>query len=162
MIEDRAFLVDALTEAYEGPAWHGPTLRASIRGVPVEEALWRPGKGRNSIWELALHAAYGKYLIASRLEPDVERDFGRRLARSWWPRLPEPANAAAWRADQKLLADWHVTLIEVVSRMTRERLRAKRLQSRFTLGQEVHGLALHDVYHAGQIRLLRRLYADAN
>jgi len=161
MTDDRVFLVNALAEAFEGPAWHGPTLRSSIRGVSVEEALWRPGKGRNCIWELALHAAYGKYLVASRLEPDVEREFGRRLAKVWWPRLPKPANETAWRADQKLLVDWHGALIEVVSRMTRERLRAKRLQSRFTLGQEVHGLALHDVYHAGQVRLVRRLYADA-
>ena len=161
MTDDRVFLVNALTEAFEGPAWHGPTLRSSIRGMSVEEALWRPGKGRNCIWELALHAAYGKYLVASRLEPDVERAFGRRLAKVGWPRLPKPANETAWRADQILLAEWHGALIEVVSRMTRERLRAKRLQSRFTLGQEVHGLALHDVYHAGQVRLVRRLYADA-
>ena len=161
MTDDRVFLVNALTEAFEGPAWHGPTLRSSIRGASVEEALWRPGKGRNCIWELALHAAYGKYLVATRLEPDVEREFGRRLAKVWWPRLPEPANPTAWRADQKLLGDWHGVLVEVVSRVTRERLRAKRLQSRFTLGQEVHGLALHDVYHAGQVRLVRRLYADA-
>ena len=161
MTDDRAFLAGVLGEAFEGPAWHGPTLRSSIRGVSVDEALWRPGKGRNCIWEIVLHAAYGKYLVASRLEPDVERDFGRRLAKTWWPRLPESTNASAWRADQKLLADWHDALVEVCARMPPARLRATRLQSRFTLGQEVHGLALHDTYHAGQIRLLRRLYADA-
>ena len=92
----------------------------------------------------------------------MERDFGRRLAKTWWPRLPEATNASAWRADQKLLTDWHAALIEVCARVTPTRLRATRLQSRFTLGQEVHGLAMHDIYHAGQIRLLRRLYADAN
>jgi len=158
---DRAFLLEALAEAFSGPAWHGPSLRASIKGVSAEEALWRPGEDRNCIWDLVLHTAYGKYLVASRLEPDPDRKFARRLARAWWPRLPEPADAAAWRDDQRLLAESHAHLVEVCSRVPAARLRAKRLRSRFTLGQEVHGLALHDVYHAGQIRLLRRLFADA-
>lgn len=161
MTVDRASLLDVLAEAFEGPAWHGPSLRSSIKGVTVEEALWRPGKGRNCIWDLVVHAAYGKYLVAARLEPDAEREFGRRLAKSWWPRLPEPADAAAWRADQRLLAEWHEALLEVCSRVPEKRLREKRLQSRFTLAEEVRGLALHDVYHAGQIRLLRRLHADS-
>lgn len=157
---DRVFLLDTLTEAFEGPAWHGPTLRSSIKGVKVDEALWRPGKGRNCIWELVTHTAYGKYLVATRLEPDVEREFGRKLAKSWFPRLPEPADARAWRADQRPLDDWHAALLEVCRRVPDKRLREKRLQSRFTLAQEVHGLALHDTYHAAQIRLLRRLYSD--
>ena len=157
---DRTFLLDGLAEAFEGHAWHGPTLRSSIKGVGVDEALWRPGKGRNCIWELVTHAAYGKYLVASRLEPDVEREFGRKLAKSWFPRLPETADAKAWRADRQLLDDWHAALLEVCRRVPDKRLREKRMQSRFTLAQEVRGLALHDVYHAGQIRLLRRLYAD--
>ena len=158
---DRAFLLEALTEAFEGPAWHGPTLRSSIKGVTIDEALWRPGKGRNSIWELVAHTAYGKYLVATRLEPDVEREFGRKLAKSWFPRLPHVTDAKTWRADLQFLDDWHETLLEVCRRVPEKRLQEKRLQSRFTLAQEVHGLALHDIYHAGQIRLLRRLYADA-
>lgn len=161
MSADRAFLLEALAEAFEGPAWHGPSLSSSIKGVRVHEALWRPAKGRNCIWELVIHAAYGKYLVASRLEPDVEREFGRRLAKAWWPRLPDPADARAWRADQQLLTHWHEGLVEVCRRVPDKRLRDRRLQSRFTLAREVHGLALHDIYHAGQIRLLRRLYAAA-
>jgi hypothetical protein len=158
---DRVFLLDALAEAFEGPAWHGPTLRSSIKGVKVDEAVWRTGTRRNCIWELVTHAAYGKYLVATRLEPDVEREFGRKLAKSWFPRLPEVRDAKAWRGDQQLLNDWHTALLEVCRRVPEKRLQEKRLQSRFTLAQEVHGLALHDIYHAGQIRLLRRLYADA-
>jgi hypothetical protein len=158
---NRAFLLDALAEAFEGPAWHGPTLRASVKGVRIDEALWRPGKQRNSIWDLVLHAAYGKYLVATRLEPDVEREFGRTLAKSWWPRLPDAPDVKGWRADQQLLIHWHEALLEVCRRVPEKRLRQKRLQSRFSLAQEVHGLALHDIYHAGQIRLLRRLYADS-
>ncbi len=158
---DRAFLLDALAEAFEGPAWHGPSLRSSIKGVSADEARWRPGKRRNSIWDLVVHAAYGKYLVASRLEPDVERDFGRKLAKAWWPRLPERTDGKTWREDQQLLAHWHQALLEACGRVPEARLRETRLQSRFTLAGEVHGLALHDVYHAGQIRLVRRLYADS-
>ncbi len=54
-------LLRELDQAYDKKAWHGTTLRGSLRGLTVKEARWRPARGRHNIWELVLHAAYWKY-----------------------------------------------------------------------------------------------------
>jgi hypothetical protein len=148
-----------LREAFGGPAWHGPSLRGAVRGVSAAEALWRPAPGRNCAWELVLHAAYGKHRVIHRLDPARSPRFARRLARAWWPELPGEPDAAAWERDRALLDEYHRRLIDVVEGLSPARLLVRPRGARYTLGQEIAGVALHDVYHAGQIRLVRRLYA---
>ena len=55
-------LLSSFDEAYEKKAWHGPNLRAALRGVTPDEAVRRPAPGRHTIWELAMHAAYWKFV----------------------------------------------------------------------------------------------------
>jgi hypothetical protein len=153
-------LLRLLGDAFAGPAWHGPSLRGSLRGVTVAEALWRPAMGRNCVWDLVLHAAYGKHLVAHRLDPAASPRFARRLARAWWPALPEVPDAAAWRRDRALLEEYHGRLVDVVQTLPPARLLVRLPGARHTLGQEIAGIALHDVYHAGQVRLVRRLYVE--
>lgn len=145
--------------AFAGPAWHGPALRSALRGVAVEEALWLPAAGRNRIWDLALHAAYAKHRLLGRLDPTYRARFPRALDRQWWPRLPADATAAAWRGDLALLDEYHGRLRDLVAALPPGRLAGSRRGVRFTLAEEVAGVALHDTYHGGQVRLIRRLYA---
>lgn len=140
-------LEQLLDEAFHGPAWHGPSLWSTLKGVTWKQALWRPAPGRNTIWELVLHAAYGKHLVRRRLTGGDGSTFPRQLRKTWWPRVPAEPDAAAWRADLALLRDCHEHLMEAVRRPRRA---ARR---------HVVGIALHDTYHGGQIRLLRRLAA---
>ena len=153
-------LLRELDAAYAGPAWHGPSLRAALRNVAADEAIWRPAPGRNCIWELALHAAYTKHRVLHRLAPDAAGKFPRKLARAWWPAADGSAGEAAWRRDLALLDESHRRLAEGVAAASDAELRGRRGNARFTLWRQVLGIALHDVYHAGQIRLVRVLYAD--
>lgn len=158
---DRRTIEWFLREAYSGPAWHGPSVRTALAGVAAEAAAWRPGPGRNTIWELALHLAYTRHLLLVRIGEAETRRFPRRLARPWWPRMPERATAAAWREDGALLERCQERLLEVVARLPAERLATRRAGQRGTIAHELLGVALHDTYHAGQIRLLVRLRSGA-
>jgi hypothetical protein len=140
-------LEQLLGEAFHGPAWHGPSLWSTLKGVTWKQAVWRPAPGRNTIWELVLHTAHGKHVVRRRLTGRDGRAFPRPLRKAWWPQTPPRPNAAAWRADLALLRDCHEQLMEAVRRPRREGRR------------HVVGIALHDTYHAGQIRLLHRLAA---
>lgn len=160
----RKELVRLLSEAFTGPAWHGPALRSALRGVTAVEAAWRPGRGRNSIQELALHAAYAKHRVLRRLAPDQAAKFPRSVARGWWPVVSASAERSArrqWEEDSALPQVYHDRLIAIVRVLPERRLHSRRGATRFTLGQEISGIALHDIYHAGQIRLLRRLFATS-
>ena len=144
--QERTLLLHLIDEGYEHKAWHGPTLRGSIRGVSAIEAARRPGRGRHSIWELVVHAAYWKYAVRRRLTGTKRGAFPR--TGSNWLAVPDPATPAAWKRDIALLAAEHRALREVVARVGTLTPRRRRL---------IAGVALHDVYHAGQIQLVKRL-----
>jgi hypothetical protein len=151
-------LVEVLVrQAYREKAWHGPNLRSSLRGVDVAEALWRPAPGRHNIWELTLHCAYWKQRVIARVT-GVRESLPRR-GTDWLP-VPSRADARAWRADVRLLDEVHGRLQAMVSKLDRTALGRKGRGRPATREAEFVGIAFHDVYHAGQVRLIRRLYAD--
>jgi hypothetical protein len=139
-----------LDEAYEKKTWHGPNLKQAIKGVTAKQAAWRPGSGRHNIWEEALHAAYWKYTVRRRVEGTKRGSFALKGS-NFFPR-PEKGklNEAAWEADKALLERENQALRGTVAKVLRTPLGAKLLPM-------LYGVAFHDIYHAGQIRLLRRL-----
>jgi hypothetical protein len=148
---DPAKLVLALLdEAYEKKTWHGPNLKQSIKGVTAKQAAWRPGPGRHNIWEVTLHAAYWKYALRRRIEGGKRGSFA--LPGSNFFARPEKGKLteAAWSADKKLLEQEHRALRVTVGNLLRTAQGEKFVN-------QLYGMAFHDIYHAGQIRLLRRL-----
>jgi hypothetical protein len=107
-------LLRELDQAYDKKAWHGTTLRGSLRGLTVKEARWRPARGRHNIWELVLHAAYWKYIVLRKLSGDSELKFPR--PGSNFPRLPKKTDSKAWAKDVRLLQEQHTGLRKAVER----------------------------------------------
>src|SRR5438105_8286584 len=94
----RPLVLRMLREIYVGPAWHGPSVRAALRGVSAPMAARRVAPGRNTIWDLVLHLAYTRHRMLQRVGLSTER-FPRPLRAAWWPRLPDRLTSAAWRDD---------------------------------------------------------------
>ena len=151
-------LLTALDEAFDQKAaWHGANLRAALRGVDAATAAFRPAVGRHNIWELALHAAYWKAVVRRRITG--ERGAGFPLAGSnFWERPEGRPSKAAWDADRRLLDAMHRALRAAVAALPAERVAAP---SGAKLRRMIAGAAFHDVYHAGQIQLLKRLAAGS-
>jgi hypothetical protein len=141
-----SLLLTFLDQAYNKKAWHGPNLRGSIRGVGHREALWRPTPKHHSIWDIVVHAAYWKYAVHRRLTGGEKGMFPREG--SDWFGSQKRAGAAAWKNDIALLEKYHKLLRKTVAGLSSEKL--KRLDL-------IYGVASHDLYHAGQIQLLKRL-----
>jgi len=144
-----------IDEAYDTKSWHGTNLRGSLRGLSPEVAAWRPAPGRHNIWELAVHAAYWKYAVRRRITGEKRGSFA--LAGSNWFRRPEAATASAWKADLALLAREHREMRKVIAALTSKALAKRAPGGSATLGYLVRGAAAHDLYHAGQIQILKRL-----
>lgn len=148
-----ATLIGMMDQAFYGPAWHGTPLWGSLRGVSAEDALKKPGAGRNSVWELALHAAYWKFVIRKRITGDKSLVFPRSPAN--WPK-PE-GTESAWKRDRALLEREHELLKEAVARVSESVLGKRTWKRKFTNLQHLQGIASHDLYHCGQIQLVKRL-----
>jgi hypothetical protein len=148
MERDIELLLEGLDEAFDKQSWHGPNLRGSLRGVTAEGAAWRPAPGRHNIWELTLHCAYWKYVVRRKLTGEKRGSFA--LKGSNFFLRPEQCTDAAWKKDIEILEAEHRQLRSTVEQIA---LGPKR----HAIVHLIRGAASHDLYHAGQIRLLRRL-----
>jgi uncharacterized damage-inducible protein DinB len=151
-------LLEMLDHSFNKRSWHGPNLRGSIRGVEVATAAWRPAPDRHNIWEQVVHAAYWKYVVRRRLLGEKRGSFALRGS-NWFAR-PETATAAAWAADIALLEEVHESLRAGVAGLTPAQVDPQPRGGKVTARELVLGIAAHDVYHAGQIQLLKRLAAS--
>ena len=143
-----------LEEAFQRRAWHGTNLLGSLRGVTPAEAAWRPGTGRHNVWELLVHTAYWKYAVTRRLTGERRGSFPLRGS-NWIVR--SGGSAADLREDLRLLKASHRHLLEAVRLLRPADLGRRPGNGRFTSAELLRGAAAHDLYHAGQIQLLKRL-----
>jgi DinB family protein len=143
-------LLALLDEAYEKKTWHGPNLKQSIRGITAREAAWRPAPRRHNIWEEVLHAAYWKYSVRRRIEGGKRGSFAVKGSNFFVRPEKGKLNEAAWKKDKALLEEEHERMRAAIEKVLRTPRGAKVVRMLF-------GIAFHDVYHAGQIRMLRRL-----
>jgi len=143
-----------LEEGYQKKAWHGPNLKQSLAGVTAEQAAWRPGERRHNIWELTLHAAYWKYAARRKLDGGKRASFALKEHNIFSRPEEGKLTEAAWRADKQILEKEHLALRSAAAKALRKSPNKKILHL-------LYGVAFHDIYHAGQIRLLRRLMDEA-
>jgi hypothetical protein len=151
-------LLRVLDQGFEKKSWHGPNLRGTLRGVTPAVAAWRPAEGRRCIWEIAVHAAYWKYIVRRRLLGEKKGSFP--LKGSNWFARPVACSAEAWEADLALLVQCHRTLWSAVAELNPADLETVPAGSKVSNLDMIAGIAAHDVYHAGQIQILKRLAGD--
>lgn len=145
-------LARVLEEGYGPGAWHGPDLRAALQDVSAELAFWRPGSGRHSIAEIAVHHAYHLHNVRARLVGESPSPF--LIAGDDWFALPA-ASDLSWPEIQSLVSTNHSRVAETVRAIGEGRVRSPLPpEEQFDL---VLGITAHAVYHAGQIQLLKRL-----
>ena len=149
-------LLAALDEAFDARSWHGTNLRGSLRGLDLATLAWRPGAGRHNIWELAVHAAYWKYAVRRKLTGEKRGSFPLDEGSNFWKR-PIEQSKAAWKRDLVLLETEHQSLRSAVASFPATKWSRRPPGGQFTFAGMVRGVAAHDLYHAGQIQLLKRL-----
>ncbi|HTW32558.1 MAG TPA: DinB family protein [Candidatus Sulfotelmatobacter sp.] len=152
---EAARIADQLRRAFDGSAWHGPALLELLKDVDAATAAARPIPSAHSIWELVLH-------IAAWDNAGIRRLAGAKCqlkARANFPPVPEPTEAA-WREAVTAAKRTHETLIKTVAGLTESRLRDQVPGKRYDFYHMLHGIAQHELYHAGQIALLKKAQQD--
>jgi uncharacterized damage-inducible protein DinB len=153
--DELARLGDQLRRSFEGPAWHGPAVLEILDGVDDRTAAARPIAGAHSIWELVLHlgATYG--LVLRRLRGDA----APLTPAEDWPAVPEPT-ATTWRASVDELRARHRALHAAVQEFDPARLAEPLVpEPPYSAYVQFVGVTQHDLYHAGQMALLKRAAA---
>ncbi|HKC71721.1 MAG TPA: DinB family protein [Terriglobales bacterium] len=151
-IDEKSRIADQLKRAFEGDAWHGPAVLEVLDGVNARAAASKPLAGAHSIWELVLHIAAWDGAIRRRMEGQAlqlspEQDF---------PPVKDTSDSA-WRAALDNLKQRHAELIQGVLAMPDHRLTSQVPGKDYDFYHMLHGAVQHELYHAGQIALLKKV-----
>ena len=143
--------LDQLNVNFRGDAWHGPSLMRLLADVTAEQAAVRPIQNAHSIWQLVLHIkawkdASRRRLAGEAFEPTPEED---------WPEVTDTSEAA-WENTSKELEASHQQLAEAVSKLDDSQLHEPAAGKDYSNYFMIHGVIQHDLYHAGQIALLKK------
>lgn len=151
-------LADQLERAFRRDAWCGPSLLETLEGVGAERAASRPLARAHSIWEIVLHVSGWKRTVQQRLEWQAVR----LPEEGDWPQVAD-ASERAWQETLVKLRARHDALLNAVRGLADARLEDVLITeaSRETGGGvscyvTLHGVAQHDLYHGGQISLLKK------
>lgn len=150
-----AKIEDQLRRAFEGDAWHGPSLRELLSDVAAERAACRPIARAHSIWELVLHIAAWDDVVRRRLEGEPIAELSPAED---FPSVRE-ASATAWEEAREGLQRGHRRLRRAIAQLEEGSLDESVPGTSYTVYTMLHGVVQHDLYHAGQIALLRRATA---
>ena len=141
-----------LRRAFEGEAWHGPSLMELLKDVTAAQAAAHPIAGAHSIWELALHIATWEGFVrrriaeAAALDPTDEENF---------PAVQDTSEEA-WRTAVEEIKLAHAELLETVAGLEEATLLEIVPGKPYSIYFMLHGVIQHDLYHAGQIALLKK------
>ena len=150
-----AILLSLFDRAYDRRSWHGPNLRGSLRGISAAEAAWRPIGGGHSVWEIAVHAAYWKYIVLRALTGGKRGAFGRRGS-NWFALPPDPSEAD-WKADLALLEATHRTLRGAIRRVDARTLERPIPGKKTSRAELISVVAVSLKKKTGQIQLIKRM-----
>jgi uncharacterized damage-inducible protein DinB len=150
-VSEASLIAEQLRRAFNGNAWHGPSVLELLNGVDAGTAAAKPIPDAHSIWELLLHIAVWDGAAMVRLggktyQPEGDDNFPpvRDVSEGPW----QEAISEAKRVHDKLVR----TVAALPDARLRDRVPGKRYNFYFML----QGIAQHELYHAGQIAVLKK------
>jgi uncharacterized damage-inducible protein DinB len=151
MIE-RERIHDQLRRAFAGEAWHGPAVQELLRDTTAREAAARPLARAHTIWEIVLHVAVWEDVVRRRLKGER---IGELAAAQDWPAVGETSETA-WERTLEALERGHHALRQAILEIEESKLEETVPGSNHSVYVMLHGVVQHDLYHAGQIALLKK------
>ena len=153
-MSESARLADQIRRAFDGDAWHGDSVVKILKGVNAKMAATHPIKNAHSIWELLLHIAAWDGAVVTRTGGTAIRADRRRN----FPPVKDTSEAA-WRKAIEHAKHTHSELVKAVAAFPDSRLQEQvpgKTQNYYNFFYMFSGIVQHELYHAGQIALLKK------
>jgi uncharacterized damage-inducible protein DinB len=156
-LSESSRLADQIRRAFEGDAWHGDAVIEILANVRAATAAARPIHNAHTIWELVLHVTAWDDAVRRRTAGAVVNLSDREN----FPPVQDTSDAAWQNAIEHLKAT-HDQLVKVVSEFPDSRLRQQvqgKSQPYYTFFYMFSGIVQHELYHAGQMVMLKKAFA---
>jgi hypothetical protein len=151
IMDEVKFLRDQIITTFKGDSWHGPNLVNTLAGIEYQQAMAKPLGDRHTIWEITDHitfwieAVWESLKNATSLNPDKNSD---------WPSMG--ASEKEWVQSVDRLKAAVNLMVDELATWKNEELERKVPEANYTFKQMLHGVVHHNLYHAGQIILLKQ------
>ena len=143
---------DQLERAFRGEAWHGPSILEILTNINHTSAHTLPMRGVHTIHEIVLHMIFWMDMVIrvrnGETIPDTappEQD---------WPEV-EDFTEEAWSETLDRLHTTHEQLISKVAELSDDDLEKLVPGRDFTWYILLHGIVQHNLYHAGQLAIIK-------
>lgn len=145
-------IVDQLERTFEGDAWHGPSVSEILADISAEQAAARPLGRAHSIWEILVHMTVWQRTVRERLQGTPLRPLPPEVD---WPAIENVSDGAWSRALADLRREYELLRDEAL-KWSDVDLGELTEGQRYTAYQMLHGVIQHNLWHGGQIAILKK------
>lgn len=154
IMSESSRLADQIRRAFEGEAWHGDSVLEILSDVDAKTASAHPVQNAHSIWELVLH-------IAAWDGAALRRAQGQAVELTDEENFPpvKDTSPAAWKQAVEKMKSIHSELVRKVESFPESRLTEQvpgKHEKYYDYFYLFSGIAQHELYHAGQIAVLKK------
>jgi uncharacterized damage-inducible protein DinB len=153
MQSEKARISRLLYETYEGNPWHGLPVKQVLQGINAQQAARRISLNTHTIWELVRHMAAWRNFAFQKIAGD--KSFDILNSEQDWPSI-KSSDESNWQIDLQVLDNRQQQLLQAINTMDDQDLENVVYGREYTFYILLHGIIQHDLYHTGQMALLKK------
>jgi uncharacterized damage-inducible protein DinB len=135
-----------LEKTFRGPAWHGPSVLDALENITPEMTSSKIADS-HSIIELVAHMTTWRNFVTKRLTGDATYEVSN--AENFPP-------VTDWKNTLENLKKSQATLLAAIKAFPESKLFTTVPTRKYDFYTMLHGIVQHDIYHTGQIILLKK------
>jgi len=140
-----------MQNVFNGSAWHGPSVLKILEEVGEDDAF-RKFENIHTIAELVVHMTAWKKFALERVSGNQRYEVSEQEE---WKEITS-GDRKDWNNIKSNLTTIHNELIGSLSKITDQKLSELVENKAYDFYTLLHGVIQHDIYHAGQISLLKK------
>jgi len=148
--------IEKIQAVFQGECWHGPNITEVLANISSVQASYKPTPNTNSIAELIEHIVAWRRFTVEMLGGNVEFKIDVEAGEDW-PRYPNGVSEAQWTAIKKSLDSNQEELVATMTAFDNSKADQNVGHRPFTFQQLAGFIIDHDLWHCGQIALLKKL-----
>jgi hypothetical protein len=155
-MNELARLQNLMQQTYSGKCFYGDSITKVFSDIDPAQAVWIPSDGGNhSIWQIVLHMTGWLNIIRERLTSPVLVNLSDELN---YP-APPLGTHDNWNATLDAFHAAHNGLSEAIGQFPEAKLESQVPGRAYTFDVLLHGAIHHNLYHLGQIALIKSMYS---
>jgi uncharacterized damage-inducible protein DinB len=148
-------LREKLEKVYGGDPWYGNSAKSVLKNIDPEAAFIRVERNTHTIAELVSHITAWREFVSARLSGDNDFRMLQKISFDW--KRIDKNKETAWKNLLTALDKSQREILATLKKTDDDFLNRKVYRKRYNMEFLIEGSIQHDLYHLGQISLLKKM-----